>query len=125
VNGGSPVASVRAGFSARWSATDSRPSRADEDFIGRRRACGSGRTTLRRGWVTQLVTHLPGRAKRAGAKRGARAGCKLKDCHELVDRWRTSLAVQLSSANCYDSIVFEALLDAVMPVRPARGRPRK
>jgi transposase len=43
----------------------------------------------------------------------------------LVDRRGTPLAVQLSGANQHDSTVFDALLDAVEPVRQARGRPRK
>lgn len=43
----------------------------------------------------------------------------------LVDRRGTPLAVQLSAANCHDSTVFGTLLDAVPPVRQARGRPRK
>ena len=33
--------------------------------------------------------------------------------------------MQLSAANAHDSTVFDTLLDAVQPVRQARGRPRK
>lgn len=45
--------------------------------------------------------------------------------HLLVDRQGTPLAVELSAANCHDSTVFDSLLDAVVPVWQARGRPRK
>lgn len=37
----------------------------------------------------------------------------------------TPLAVELSAANQHDSTVFDTLLDAVPPVRQARGRPRR
>jgi transposase len=43
----------------------------------------------------------------------------------LVDRRGTPLAVQLSGANVHESTVFDELVDAVPPVRQARGRPRK
>jgi transposase len=42
----------------------------------------------------------------------------------LVERRGTPLAVQLRAANPPDSTVFATLLDAVDPVRHARGRPR-
>ena len=42
-----------------------------------------------------------------------------------MDRQGTPLAVELSAANCHDSTVFDRLLDAVVPVRQPRGRPRK
>lgn len=45
--------------------------------------------------------------------------------HLLVDRCGTLLAVQLIAANQHDSTVFADLLDAVVPVRQPRGRPRK
>jgi IS5 family transposase len=43
----------------------------------------------------------------------------------LVERRGTPPAVQLSAANQHDSTGFDTLLDAVEPVRQARGRPRK
>ena len=86
----------------------------------------------RRGRATGLVARQPGRAKHPGRKRGAHTGRNPTDRgkpgtkrHLLVDRRGTPLAVELSAANCYDSTVFGTLLDAVRPVRQARGRPRK
>lgn len=86
----------------------------------------------RRGRAAGLVARQPGRAKHPGGKRGACTGPNPTDRgkpgtkrHLLVERRGTPLAVQLSAANRHDSTVFDALLDAVQPVRQARGRPRK
>ncbi len=43
----------------------------------------------------------------------------------VVDRHGTPLALCLTGANRHDSIVFEALLDAIPPVNRSRGRPRR
>jgi IS5 family transposase len=43
----------------------------------------------------------------------------------VVDRRGIPLAVKLSAANVHDSMVFEALLDAIEPIKRPRGRPRK
>jgi len=43
----------------------------------------------------------------------------------VVDRRGTPLAVCLTGANRHDSVVFEALVDAIPAIRRPRGRPRK
>jgi transposase len=43
----------------------------------------------------------------------------------VVDQAGTPLAVCLTGANRHDSTVFEALLDAIPPIKRPRGRPRK
>ena len=43
----------------------------------------------------------------------------------MVDRRGTPLAVCLTGANRHDSVVFEALVDAIPAIRRPRGRPRK
>ena len=43
----------------------------------------------------------------------------------MVDRQGIPLAVLLSAANTHDSMLFEALLDAIEPIKRPRGRPRK
>ena len=43
----------------------------------------------------------------------------------MVDRRGTPLAFCLTGANTHDSTVFEALIDAVPPIRQRRGRPRR
>ena len=43
----------------------------------------------------------------------------------MVERNGIPLASCLTGANRHDTIVFEALLDAVGPINQARGRPRK
>lgn len=94
-------------------------------------ASGAARP-LRRSPTTGLVARQPGRAKHPGGKSGAQTGPNPTDRGKpgtkrplLVDRRRTRLAVQLSVANPHDSTGFDTLLDAVEPVRQARGRPRK
>lgn len=42
-----------------------------------------------------------------------------------MDRRGTPLACRLTGANRHDSAVFEAVLDAIRPIRRSRGRPRK
>ena len=43
--------------------------------------------------------------------------------HLLVDRGGIPLAVGLSAANTHDSMLLEAMVDAVAPVKGLRGRP--
>ena len=43
----------------------------------------------------------------------------------ITDRRGTPLAARLTGANHHDSTVFEALVDAIRPIRRPRGRPRK
>ena len=43
--------------------------------------------------------------------------------HLLVDRNGIPLAVGLSAANTHDSMLLEAVVDAVPPVKGPRGRP--
>ena len=43
----------------------------------------------------------------------------------IVDSRGTPLAVLLRPANEHDSVAFEAVLDAVRPIRQRRGRPRR
>jgi transposase len=43
--------------------------------------------------------------------------------HLLVDRRGIPLAVGLSAANTHDSMLLEAMVDAVLPVKGPRGRP--
>ncbi len=43
----------------------------------------------------------------------------------MVDRTGKPLSVLLSAANCHDATVFEAVLDAVVPIKRPLGHPRK
>jgi IS5 family transposase len=43
----------------------------------------------------------------------------------VVDRTGVPLAVMLTAANVHDSVVFEAVLDAIPPINGLWGRPRK
>jgi Transposase DDE domain len=43
--------------------------------------------------------------------------------HLLVDRGGIPLAVSLSAANIHDSVLLEAVVDAVAPVKAPHGRP--
>jgi hypothetical protein len=43
--------------------------------------------------------------------------------HLLVDRCGIPLAVCLSAANTHDSMLLEAVVDAVPPIKGPRGRP--
>ncbi len=43
----------------------------------------------------------------------------------ITDRRGTPLATRLTGANRHDSAVFEALVDAIRPIRRPRGRPRE
>jgi IS5 family transposase len=43
----------------------------------------------------------------------------------VVDRTGVPLAVMLTAANVHDSVVFEAVLDAIPPIKGLWGRPRK
>jgi transposase len=45
--------------------------------------------------------------------------------HLLTDRRGIPLAVGLLAANTHDSMLLEAMVDAVAPVKGPRGRPRK
>lgn len=43
----------------------------------------------------------------------------------MVDRQGIPLAVTLSAANVHDSMMLEATVDAIQPIKRPRGRPRK
>jgi transposase len=43
----------------------------------------------------------------------------------VVDRRGTPLAGLLSPAKCHDTLMLEAALDAIPPIRRPRGRPRR
>jgi hypothetical protein len=43
----------------------------------------------------------------------------------VVERSGIPLAIRLSAANRHDSMLFTELLDAIVPVKQRRGRPRK
>jgi transposase len=43
----------------------------------------------------------------------------------VVDRRGIPLAIKLTAANVHDSTVFEALVEAIPPIRRPRGRPRQ
>jgi transposase len=43
----------------------------------------------------------------------------------VVDRRGIPLAVKLTAANVHDSTVFEALVEAIPPIKRPRGRPRQ
>ena len=45
--------------------------------------------------------------------------------HLVVDRTGIPLAALLTAANRHDSVIFEALLDAIPPIKQANGRRRK
>lgn len=75
---------------------------------------------------------MPGQRQRAGQKGGAQTGPNPTDRgkpgtkrHLITDRNGIPLAALLSPANRHDSMLFEALLDAVPPVRTPAGRRRK
>jgi transposase len=77
-----------------------------------------------------LVPCQPGLIERAGQAWGALTGPNPVDrgkpgskYHLLVDRRGIPLAVGLSAANTHDSVLLEAMVDAVPPVKGSRGRP--
>lgn len=45
--------------------------------------------------------------------------------HVIVDRQGIPLATRLTGANRHDSAVFEDVVDAILPIRRRRGRPRQ
>lgn len=45
--------------------------------------------------------------------------------HVITDRRGTPLAVRMTGANRHDSTMFEAMVDAIRPIRRPRGRPRQ
>jgi transposase len=51
-----------------------------------------------------------------------RPGCKR---HLITDARGIPLAVRLSAANIHDSRLFEAMIDAVPPIRHGTGRPQR
>ncbi len=68
------------------------------------------------------------RAKRGATRFGRNPTDKGKPGrkhHLIVEGQGIPLAVLLGPANRHDSLHFEALLDAVQPIRRSRGRPRK
>jgi transposase len=67
-----------------------------------------------------------------GEKRGAATGPNPTDRgrpgtkrHLITDRRGIPLGFLLTGANVHDSLPFEALIDAVPPIRGKRGRPRR
>ena len=89
----------------------------------------------RGGRAARLEPRQPRLRQRAGQKGGGHAeevgpnpvdrGKPGSKRHLLVDRRGAPLAVWLSAANVHDSVVFEALIEAIEPIkRPGRGRPR-
>lgn len=73
-----------------------------------------------------------GPRERAGQKGGAATGKSPTDRgkpgtqrHGVVDRRGIPLAIGLTAANRPDATVFEALLEAIEPIKGRRGRPRR
>lgn len=80
----------------------------------------------------RLAALLPRQRRRAGQKGGENTGPNPTDRgkpgakrHVIVDASGSPLAVRLSPANRHDSQLFEPLIDAVPPIRPCVGRPRR
>jgi len=78
----------------------------------------------------RLVPGQPGQLERARQAGGERTGPNPTDrgksgskYHLLVDRRGIPLAVELSAANTHDSLLLEAMVDAIPPVKGPRGRP--
>ena len=77
-------------------------------------------------WSRASVDSLSVRAKRGGELTGpnptdrGKPGSKY---HLLVDRHGIPLAACLSAANTHDSMLLEAVVDAVPPINGRRGRP--
>jgi Transposase DDE domain len=77
-------------------------------------------------WSRASLDSLSVRAKRGGCLTGpnptdrGKLGSKY---HLLVDRGGIPLAVCLSASNTHDSLLLEAVVDAVPPIRGPRGRP--
>ncbi len=74
----------------------------------------------------------PGQRQCPGKKGGEHTGPNPTDKgkpgtkrHLVVERTGIPLAIRLSGANRHDTMVFEELLDAIVPVKQPRGRPRK
>ncbi len=91
------------------------------------RPAGSARASR----CDRLAPCLAGQRVRAGLDRGEKTGSNPADRgrpgskrHVLTDAKGIPLAIQLTAANVHDSRVFEDLIDAVLPVRQRRGRPR-
>ena len=80
----------------------------------------------------RLVAGQSGQHQRTGKKGGEATGPNPTDRgkagskrHVVVDRRGLPLAILLTAANCPDASVFEALIDAIRPIKRPRGRPRK
>jgi transposase len=80
----------------------------------------------------RLAPGQPGQRQHPGQKGGEQTGPNPTDKgkpgskrHLIVDGGGIPLAILLGPANRHDSIPFEALLDAVRPIKRPRGRPRK
>ena len=80
----------------------------------------------------RLVAGCAGLCERARKKGGQKTGPNPTDKgkpgskrHVVVDAQGIPLAVLLSAANTHDSMLFEALLEAIEPIKRPRGRPRK
>jgi transposase len=78
----------------------------------------------------RLVAGEPGLDQRARQAGGCLTGPNPTDrgkpgskYHLLIDRRGVPLAVGLSAANTHDSLLLEAMVDAVLPVKGPHGRP--
>jgi transposase len=77
-------------------------------------------------WSRACLDSVSVRAKRGGCLTGpnptdrGKLGSKY---HLLVDRYGIPLAAGLSAANTHDSMLLEAVVDTVPPVKGPRGRP--
>jgi transposase len=79
-----------------------------------------------------LVAGRAGCCERTGPWGGTKTGANPTDRgksgtkrHVVVERQGIPLAITLSGANVHDSMLFEATLDAIEPIRRPRGRPRR
>jgi transposase len=78
----------------------------------------------------RLVAGEPRLRERAGEKGGGKTGPNPTDRgkpgakrHLVADRRGVPLAAKLSAANCHDSKLFEALMEAIPPIVGPRGKP--
>src|ERR671931_876753 len=87
---------------------------------------------LRRSRHHRLEPGECGQRLRPGPKGGEKTGPNPTDRgkagskrHVVVDRQGIPLAVLLTAANVHDSVLLEAVIDRIPPVKRPRGRPRK
>jgi transposase len=80
----------------------------------------------------RLVARQPGQRQRPSKQGGPATGPTPTDRgqpgpqhHRVVDRQGIPLAARLTGANRQDSVVLEAMVDAIAPITRPRGRPRR